>query len=613
MMEERFCSRYSARFRVGKKATLIYSATDESPRIVPHNLALVLDQCRKFRTLEQHAQNCVSLFRQLNPATETPTMESIMKHISALVADGFLISEKAVLAQCRSSEQGPQKIASIGIITKDRTESLDRCLRSYIENSKKFGRTNEFVVMDDSEGLQTRTRNRERLLSLKREYDVDISYAAREDKLRFAKLLLAEGDFDPALLDFALIDSSDYEFSCGKNRNALFLHTIGDLTFSSDDDAVCQIAIPPASEYEYEQEPRGQPLTPVEFWFFANREEALSSTSFVEEDLLAAHERILGRGLGDSLAEFDDVSLLSMDRPIPHYLQSLKSNEGRILVTVTGMIGDSGIRVPVTHRVLSRSSRLRLTASKETYLTGRASRETMRVATHACVSHQTWFVSTALGYDNRDLLPPFFPVLRGTDGVFSATFARCYEYGYVGDVPRAILHAPKRPNSYDRNALMESARGVTMNALIVTCLNSQQFWSGMNDKAERMRTLGRHLVEVGSMKLRDFEEFIRLHLLRDQANAMVNLEQDLADYGNAPAYWSHDLKEYLAEWRTSLIKPDYVVPRDLREARGLEQARESSRQLVSQFGKLLCNWPDIVQLAHKLRSTGERLAKPLQV
>ncbi len=612
MTDERFCSKYGARFRVGKKSTLIYSGADESPRIVPHSLALVLDQCRNFRTLEQHAQNCAGVFRQLNPTTETTT-ESIIRHIAALVADGFLISEKAVLAECRVSEEPSAKIASIGVVTKDRTEALDRCLRSYIENSKNYGRADEFVVVDDSEGLQAQTRNRERLLSLKREYEVDISYAAREEKLRFAKALTSEGGFDPALLDFALIDSGDYEFSCGKNRNALFLHTVGDLVFSSDDDAVCQIAVPPEPEYEYEQEPRGQPLTPVEFWFFNNREEAINSANFVEEDLLAAHERLLGRSLGDSLAEFDDVSLLSLDRPVSHYLQSVKANDGRILVTLTGMIGDSGIRVPVTHRVLSRSSRLRLIESKETYLIGRSSRETMRVATHACVSHQTWFVSTALGYDNRDLLPPFFPVLRGVDGIFSATFGRCYEYGYVADIPYAILHAPRRPNTYDHNAVLESARGITMNALVVTCLNSHQFWPSLNDTAERMRTLGRHLVQVGSMKLRDFEEFIRMHLLREHANAMVNLEQDLADYGNAPAYWAHDVKEYLAEWRTSLLKPDYIVPRDLREARGLEQARESSRQLMSQFGTLLLNWPDIVQLAHQLRARGERLAKPVQL
>lgn len=607
-MDERFCSKYSARFRVGKKSTLVYSTPDESPRIVPHNLALVLERCRSFKTLSQHAQNCASLFQQLNPATTPPSTESIMRHISALVTDGFLVSEKDILANCQLSDQVPPKIASLGVITRDRTEAMERCLRSYIENSKKYARADEFLVIDDSEGLQTRARNRERLESLKRDHDVALSYAGREEKLQFAESLVSEGKFDPALINFALLDSGNYEFSCGKNRNALFLQTIDELVFSSDDDAVCQIVAPPASDHEYEVEPRGQPLTPIEFWFFANREEALGFADVVEEDLLAAHERLLGRRLNDCLAESRDISLLSMDRPLSHYLESLGSKDGKILVSLTGMIGDSGIRVPVSHRVLSRGSRLRLIASKESYLTGRSSREVMRVATRASVSSRTWFVSTALGYDNRQLLPPFFPVLRGVDGIFSSTLARCYEYGYVADVPRAILHAPRRPNTYDRNAVMESARGLTMNALIITCLNSQQALSGVADGAEKMRALGRSLVQISSMKLRDFEEFLRLHLWREQGNAMVNLEQDLMDYDNPPAYWAHDVKEYLAEWRTALIRPDYVVPRDLRESSGLDQARELSRKLVFQFGHLLCQWPDIVECARTLRVKGKRLA-----
>jgi hypothetical protein len=605
--DERFCGKYSVRFQVGGKSTLVYSPADQSSRIVPHNLALLLDRCRSFRTLDQHAQSCANFLRQSNRGAETLNPESVRKHIAALVKDGFLISEKEVLAACHLSDQAPPEIASVGVVTRDRTESMDRCLRSYIENSKKYGRSNNFVVVDDSESLTGRQRNKERLLSLKQEYDVDISYAGREEKMRLAASLVSEGGFDPDLLNFALINSGDHEFSCGKNRNALFLQTIGDLVFSTDDDAVCRLATPPQSDHEYEQEPRGQPLTPIEFWFFTDRQEALSSAAFVEEDLLAAHEQLLGRGLGECLAEFDDVGLLGMERPISHHLQSVASGEGRVLVTLTGMIGDSGIRVPVTHRILNPASRQRLIASKETYLTGRSSREVLRVATRACVSNRTWFVSTALGYDNRDLLPPFFPVLRGTDGIFSATLSRCYEYGYVADVPRAILHAPNRSGTYDRDAVMQSARGITMHALIITCLNSRQVLAGLNDNAEGMRKLGSHIIEIGSMKLRDFEEFIRLHLWREQGNAMSNLERDLLDYHNPPAYWVHDLKQYLAEMQRSLTKPDYVVPKDLRDGHSLEEARELSRQLVSQFGQLLSHWPDIVEAARRLRARGDAL------
>jgi len=113
------------------------------------------------------------------------------------------------------------------------------------------------------------------------------------------------------------------------------------------------------------------------------------------------------------------------------------------------------------------------------------------------------------------------------------------------------------------------------------------------------------------MKLTDFEEFVRVHIWREQASAMANLERDLLDYRNPPSYWVHDLKEYLAEKRASLTRPEYLVPKDLRDNHSLEQAREVSRNLVARFGQLLCHWPDMVEAARSMRARGERLAIPL--
>jgi hypothetical protein len=524
----------------------------------------------------------------------------------------MLISASAVLESCRrQTHEVPERIASLGVITRSRPENLERCLRSYVENCQRFERDNDFIVMDDSEDPLTRAGNKELLQLLKREKDVKIRYGGREEKTLFANSLISEGGFDPELLNFALINSDGYEFSCGKNRNALFLDTIGDLIFSTDDDAVCRISSPSDSGASLEQRPRGQPLTPVEFWFFAKREDALSFADFVDEDLLELHEQLLGRTIADCLATFGDLDLLSSERPMPYHLRSLQSHDSRVIVTLTGMLGDSGMRVPATYKVLGRASRERLIQSKESYLSACSSREVMRVATRTCLSNRTWFISTALAYDNREMLPPFFPVLRGTDGIFAATLDRCSQGGYLGDVPRAILHLPTRSRRYRHDQIIESADGITMHSLIVACLLSRQFWPGMTDGAERMRAMGRHLIELGSMKLADFEEFARVNLWRQQSEMMANLEKDLLDYEDPPDYWANDLKDYLARMRLSFSNNEFVVPLDLRSRRRPEQARDLSRTLVLKFGKLLCEWPDIIDTARRLRARGERLATPI--
>jgi hypothetical protein len=464
--------------------------------------------------------------------------------------------------------------------------------------------------MDDSEDATYQTKTRDMLSLLKREYAVDVSYAGREEKRRFAQALAAE-DLEPDLVNFALTDEDNHEFSCGKNRNALMLHTIGDLAFSTDDDAICRIVAAPVSDGASDEEATTQTSTPTEFWFFADRDEALNFDSFVDQDLLALHEQLLGRKLADCLARFRDVSLLSPEQTISNHLRALRSDGGRVLVTLTGMIGDSGIRVPVNFKVLGKPSRLRLIESAQSYLSGCSSREMLRVATQHCLSNRPWFVSTAVGFDNRDLLPPFFPVLRGTDGLFSDTLRLSSEYDYFGDVPYAIVHAPMQRRIYTRDAITRSAMGITMHSLISACMESFKSLAGVGDRADKLIALGKHLQDIGKMSLADFEEFVRINIWRERITLMANLEKELRDYQNPPDYWANDLRNYLSMMRTSLIKPHFVVPEDLLEDRGMDEARQLSRQLMNRFGRLLSQWPDLIGVARKLRARGRGLAVPV--
>jgi hypothetical protein len=606
--EGRFCSKFALKLSVGNSASLVYWSADRSASIVPPQIALLLDHCRTFKTLDEHARQCADIFAR-SGSPNAPTVDSLKNHLAALANTGLLVSERAVLEACyRKPMESPASIASLGVITRNRTESLERCLGSFIENSKTYGRANDFVVMDDSESSAVQLKNRAVLAALKHKYDVEILYAATEEKAAFAGSLISEGKFDPSVVEFALIDFGDYEFSCGKNRNALLLHGIGDLIFSVDDDAVCKIAAPAESDVEHEPDRRRQPLPPVEFWFFDSRKETLASVSFVEEDLLELHEQLLGRQLADCFRVAGGIDLLSWDNSMAPHLRSLASGADRVLVTLSGMVGDSGMRIPPAYKPLNRSSRQRLLKSKESYASACSSREVMRVATRYSLSNGTWFVSTALGYDNRQFLPPFFPVFRGTDGVFAATLRRCFEHGYVGDIPRAILHAPMQERFYDQNEAIHDAAAVTMHSLIIACMMSQRTWPPLADGAKAARAIGRHLQEIGSLDLPEFEEFTRVHLWRELTGVIANLESDLAAHKDAPDCWKNDVRQCVVLIRASLTSPDLIVPQDVRCNRDLQQARSLTRELVRKFGALLFEWPDIVECARDLRSRGRRLA-----
>src|SRR5205807_727613 len=123
---------------------------------------------------------------------------------------------------------------------------------------------------------------------------VSISYAGLEEKIDFANRLSAEHNLPPHVINFALLGPGGFLNYTGANRNALLLHTTGDLVFSADDDTV-------GSLYEVPEQMDGLSFflseEPIESWFFPDRETALNSVRQIDEDALSIHERWLGRDL----------------------------------------------------------------------------------------------------------------------------------------------------------------------------------------------------------------------------------------------------------------------------------------------------------------------------
>ena len=51
-------------------------------------------------------------------------------------------------------------------------------------------------------------------------------------------------------------------------------------------------------------------------------------------------------------------------------------------------------------------------------------------------------MTTFFGFDNRLLLPPFFPVQRNADGIFGLVLQKCVDGSRVAFLPSVLLHAP---------------------------------------------------------------------------------------------------------------------------------------------------------------------------
>jgi hypothetical protein len=202
-------------------------------------------------------------------------------------------------------------------------------------------------------------------------------------------------------------------------------------------------------------------------------------------------------------------------------------------------------------------------------------------------------------------------VLRGDDLVFATTAGKCLADGFLAYLPWALLHAPAERRQYWPGEVVRGASGIDLCRILIECIQSFEPEPGHREVGLRLRALGQYLTELGAQATAEFEAFVRGRLARSNDVLISLLEERLQASGELPEFWANDVKRYLAILRQAAAREDYCVPLELVVGRSRTQARELTRRLVFRFGQLLRWWPEMVEVAGRLRSGGERLARPV--
>jgi hypothetical protein len=440
--------------------------------------------------------------------------------------------------------------------------------------------------MDDSPGEEAANRTRAALRLLADEFNARLRYAGRREKTRFASALAAESGVSPETIHFALFGDERCWRSTGANRNCLLLDTAGSLMLAVDDDTLCRIAPAP----EFETAPTFFPgYDPSEIWFFPGRVSATQSVSCVDVDILACHEPLLGSDVAGLGAPTD--------------------TGGKVAMTLHGLVGDSGMASPRYYFSLTGSSRDRLVASPQAYRSAFESREILRCASRPTITTGPFCMTTFLGLDNRQLLPPFFPAQRNSDGIFGITLRKCVDGSHVAFLPWILLHAPEPPRTFSPDDLWADSTAVRMPDIVIDSMLAHESPGGRMATPARLADLGKHLQWLGSMSLQEYEARLRtVQHFRNFAFITV-LESQLQTYGASPDFWADDMRRMIALMSKASTAEDYLVPRDLRENDDAGAARQLGQELVRKFGELLEAWPALVAAATRLRANGRPLAE----
>ena len=605
---EQYCCPPLVRFPMGDVDLIYYPLTGMHCHL-PRQAVSALTGCDRFRSLDEHVQWLCHLF-----GAEEAAIAGVL---DGAVQDGLLLSRSELLRRAadnakravagRGSADGRDAgIAVLAIVTRDRLGPLTRCLTSYAAACARHGRTVRVLIADDSRDSGYWESCRQLMSAVRRRYGFEIGYVGRAERFRWRTLLSQLHCSSDDTLDFALFGDEQCGITTGANRNGVLLATAGDLVLSADDDTECRIADIPASEEGILT--LGHHEAPWETWFFQDRAEALAAAEFGDADLLGWHERLLGRPLSD-VGSGPDREKLRLEHACGHLVTSLYRGRGAIALTFNGLLGDvaayaSGWSLTDP----SEPTRLRVVESESSYAVAGCTREVLRGVPNPVVCHGGPFMAYTVGMDNRRLLPPFCPVMRNQDGVLGATILACDPEAYFGHLPIAVLHVPMERRKYAAGRGEAILRTRFSDLLPLLVLDAPRRVGGVESN---LRSLGNHLVDLGCVDARDFEEVARLALLRRLSGYYGSVRHSIEQHSNPPEYWRSDVEQVGAMIQSSIDCGEYLTLADIEPLSGRQTSLGCAQGLVRRFGALLRDWPDIVAASRELRARGEEPATPV--
>jgi hypothetical protein len=583
------------------KAEIVYVSATRTAHVVEARPLRALVACQGFATLDQHAAAIA--------AQGGGSRAAVREDLAGLVQAGLLAPAGALVTRLGRTdpEPAPPPVATLGIPTKERVPELCAALESYIANARAHGRTLAYVVGDDAPTAAGRAETRAALTAVQARHGVPLAYAGLEEKTRYAAALARHAGVPRDLLDFALVDPEGCAYKVGANQNTLLLHGAGAPMVQVDDDTRCRVAPTPGQLPGLALTSRGDP---TEMWFPGPGAPDLPERVLVDRDLVSIHESLLGRRVTDCVADARRLGL-DVDGVSGWLLRRLEPRGGRVACTQIGGAGDSGTGSMWHYLFLGDPSRSRLHASEAAYRHAFTRRRVVRAVRRATVSDGGFFMSMNIGLDTRSLLPPFFPAQRNSDGVFGSVLRAAWHDAFFGFAPWVMEHAPAARRASPFPAFFEGLGRTDADDLVCILINGSRVDADRDDPARGLRALGEVLERWGSLPLADFEELVRVQVLRARSLDLVMLDEAVQRHQGAPAYWARDVERTVAGVRAALPAAWLPYPTDLVTAYGEAAARPLFARLVRRYGELLQVWPDLFEAAIDLGRRGVRPGTPL--
>lgn len=552
-----------------------------------------LDQCREFRTLDEHVARIQSTVSGLEQQREAVT-----RVLQSLIERDLLISDTRFTERLASgAAPALAPLRAIFVRACDRPAQLERLLVSISEYERRHRAGRHYVVLDDSVLAANIDRHRDLLREFARTLGCKVTYVGPAERQRLVERLgKAVPNRQAALQQMLLPRAGATRFGGGRSWNLALLLSAGDRFVIFDDDQRL-----PLRRHELARD--GLDLNPTQLpfaRFYRNMEEALAAGDELGDDPFNLHLDVCGIGLGELIGRreygLNRESLRGLNLARLAHLNS----GTRVLATQQGTYGSARSESAAWIYHLDAAGRADLCVDRDAYLSNIEAQFIWQGTQRARLGSISWF--TPFSFDNSQLLPCTNAQGRGEDALFSAAAHFCHPDALVLELPVAVGHMQEQARRRSPRSLQASTPRVNHFA---TDYIQRQFGNFLaSDPSQRLGLLADIFRDLAGASQAARITHLREYLNYVRADAIERLQQTFEGATGAPVYWQADVRSIIdANGRALIAK---APPRlgDWSDEYDPAACAQALRQELGELADSYDAWPPLWEHA---RESGDKL------
>ena len=506
---------------------------DATPHVMTMQVLQALDQCREFRTLDDHAARVEASVPGL-----AGKGEAIRRVLDGLVQRKLLLRDEDFLGRLRSTpRREPPPLRAVYIRACDRPESLADLLASLTDYERRHQARRRYVLIDDSTSAANSHAQRELLSGFARTSGCEVAYVGRTGSLRLAdRIAKACPQARDAVRSLLLRDAHAQarRFGGGRSRNLALLLSAGARLVLLDDDLQLPLRRPDFARSGLDPNPD----TSASVRFYSGMQQALAAGSEIDADPFELHLDVCGQPLGACMTGEYDLKREALRGLSLARLGLLEAN-AHVVTSHHGSCGSSRSESTLwLYQAIDRIGREEHWQDRESYYRNSDAHFLMYAVNQARVVDVPGF--TPFAFDNSALLPCTNPVGRAEDSLGAALTRYCRPDSVALELPVAIGHVQE--SLRERFPITREAHAPRVNDFLREFVKRQFGTSAAEQPGQRLSLLAHVMRDLARASASARIDHLREYLHFVHAGVIERLQHQLEAAPDAPLYWQADVR-----------------------------------------------------------------------